>query len=53
MRGGEIFTGQVRDPITELVVTRCDKSATLTVKVMANGKGGVTAVTVMREVWGI
>ena len=53
MRGGEIFAGQVRDPVTERVVTRRDKAAPITVKVRVYGKSGVAAVTVTREVWGL
>ena len=53
MRGGEIFTGQVRDPVTELFVTRREKAATLAVKVMADGKSVVVAIALMMYVWGI
>ena len=50
MRGGESFAGQVRYPVTEIVVMRRDKPTPLTVKGMVDGKSGVAAVTVMREV---
>ena len=53
MRGGEIFYGQVRNPVAELVVTRREKVAPLTVKGMEDIKGSVSAVAVVREVWGI
>ena len=53
VRGGERFSSQVHDPVTELVVTRRDKADPLTVKGMTDGKSGVAADTVMREVWGI
>ena len=53
MRGGESFSGQVRNPITEIVLTLCDKTALLTVKGVSDRKGGVAAVTVVREVWEI
>ena len=53
MRGGEIFTVQVLDPVTEFVVTRRDKDTLLTVKVMADREGGVADVAVVREVWEI
>ena len=53
MIGGKIFSGQVRNPVTELVVTLHDKAAPLTVKGMAYGKGGVASVAVMGEVWGL
>ena len=53
MRGGELFASQVHNPVTELVVTRCDKDDPLTVKGTADRKSGAEAATVMREVWGI
>ena len=53
MRGGESFAGQVRKPVTELVVTRRDKDAPLTVKGMLDGKIGVAAVPVMKDIWGL
>ena len=49
MRGDELFASQVHNPVTELVVTRCDKSGPLTVKGMADGKSGVAAATVNGE----
>ena len=49
----EGFSGQVRDPVTELVLTRCDKAAPLAVKRVAYGESGVVAFAVMGEVWGI
>ena len=52
-RGDERFVGQVRDPVTELVVTRRDKATPLTVKEMVDRKGGVAAVVVVMEVWGL
>ena len=53
MRGGESFADQVRNPVTKLVVTCRDKTAPFSVKGVADGKSGVAAVTVMREVWGL
>ena len=50
MRGDESFSDQVRDPVTELVETHRDKAASLVVKGMTDGKSGVAAVAVMREV---
>ena len=47
VRGGERFSGQVCDPVTELVVTRCDKSDPLIITGVANRKVGVAAVTLM------
>ena len=52
-RRGESFYGQVRDPITELVVTCRDKAALLAVKGMSDGESGVAAFVAMVEVWGI
>ena len=53
MIGGERFSGQVPDSVREFVVTRNDKAAPLTVKGISDGKSGVAAVAVMREVWGL
>ena len=50
VRGGEIFYGQVRNPVTELVVIRREKAAPLTVKGTEDIKGSVLAVAVVREV---
>ena len=32
VRGSECFSGQVCDPVLELVMTRCDKAAPLAIK---------------------
>ena len=53
MRGVESFSGQVLDPVTELVVTHCDKANPLTVKGMADRKSGIAAIAVVTEFWGI
>ena len=53
MSWGEIFARQVREPVTELIVTRCDKAALLAVKGMVDGESGVAAVAIMMEVWGV
>ena len=47
------FSGQVRDPVTDLIVTRCDEADPLAVEVTENGECGVVAVTEFREVWGL
>ena len=47
MRGGELFSGQVRDPVMELVMTRRDQVAPLTIKGVEFRKFSVLAVTVM------
>ena len=49
----EGFAGQVRDLITELVVTRRDKASPLVVKGMEYGEIGVADVSVFGEVWGL
>ena len=46
-RGGKI-SGQVRDPITEMVVKHSYKAAPITDKGMKDGKSGVASVAVMR-----
>ena len=43
----EGFSGQVRDPVTELVVTRQDKSAPLEVEGISYGESGVAAVAIL------
>ena len=53
MRGGENFDNQVCDPVMRLVVTRHDKATPLIFKGVVDRKSGVSAVTVMREVWGL
>ena len=49
----EGFAGQVRDLITELVVTRRDKASPLVVKGMEYGEIGVADVSVFGGVWGL
>ena len=53
MRRSEGFSGQVCDPVPELVMTRRDKSAPLEIKGVENGKFGVASVTVFGEVSGL
>ena len=53
MSRGETFSGQFCNPITDIVVTRQDKDAPLAFKGVVDGKNGVAAVAVIREVWGI
>ena len=53
MRGGEDLACQIRDPVTELIVTRCDKADPLAIKGVAYGESGIAAVTVFGEVWGL
>ena len=47
MSRGETVSGQVCDPIMELVVTRCDKADPLVLKVMAYGENGIGSFTIM------
>ena len=53
VRGSEGFSGQVYDPVPDLIMTCRDKATPIAVQGMANGKFGVVAVTVFGEVWGI
>ena len=53
VRGDESFSGQVRNPVTYIVLTRRYKSAPLTIKGVAYIKCGVVAVVLTGEVWGI
>ena len=53
MRGGEGPARQIRDPVTELILTRRDEATPLAVEGVANGKFGVAAVAVFGEVWGL
>ena len=53
VRGGESPARQIRDPVTELIVTHRDKATPRAVEGVENGKLGVAAVTVFREVWGL
>ena len=49
----EVFSGQVRNPFTELVVTRHDKATPISVEGMAYGEIGVAVVAVFGEVLGL
>ena len=53
VRGVESPARQIHDPITELIVMRCDEATLLAVEGVENGKPGVAAVVVFGEVWGI
>ena len=53
MRGGECFSGQVRDPVLEIVMTRRDKADPIKIEGVKNIKVGVAAFTLRGEVWGI
>ena len=47
MRRGESFSGQVCDPIPELIMTRRDKASPLTIEDVTNGGFCVAAVTLI------
>ena len=47
------MSGQVYNPIPELIVTRRDKAAPLAVEGVENGKFGVAVVTLFGKVWGL
>ena len=50
MREDERFPGQVRDPVTDIVMTHRDEATSLTIKGVAIRKVGVASVTVVGEV---
>ena len=47
MRGGECPARQIRNPVTELIVTRRDKATPLAIKGVANRESGTAAVAVL------
>ena len=51
MRGGEGPASQIRNPVTELIITSRDEATTIAVEGVTNGEFGVAAVAVCREVW--
>ena len=51
--GGESIARQIRDPVTELIVTRRDEATALSVEGVADGEPGFAAVAVFGEVWGL
>ena len=53
VRGGESPARQIRDPVTELIMTRRDEAIPLAVEGVTNIKFGVAAVTVFGEDWGL
>ena len=53
MRGGESPARQIRNHVTEIIVTRRDEATPLAVEGEADEKPGVAAVAVFGEVWGI
>ena len=50
VRGGECSSRQIRDPVTELIMTRRDKATPLSVEGVTYGEFGVAAVAMFREV---
>ena len=53
MRGGEILTCKIDDPITDIVVTCHVEAALLAVKDVTNQEFCSTAVTMVRQVRGL
>ena len=53
MRGGEGLVRQIRDPVTELIMTRSDEATPLAIKGVAYEESGIAAVLVFGEVWGL
>ena len=51
VRWGESPARQIRDPVTELIVTRRDEATPLAVEGVADGEFGVAAVAMFREFW--
>ena len=51
VRGGESPARQIRDPVTELIVTRRDEATPLAVEGVVNVNPGVAAVALFGEVW--
>ena len=51
--GGHVgLYGQVFEPVTQLVMIRCDKAALITVEGVPDAKADPKAVTVAGKVWG-
>ena len=53
VRGGESPACQIRDPVTELIMTRRDEATPLAVEGVVYGKFDVAAIAVFGEVWGL
>ena len=51
--GGNGFSCSVSDPITELVMTSCDKASIIEINVMPYIEFGVASITVGKEVQGL
>ena len=50
---GKRFSVQVRDPITELIVTSPDEAALLKIQNMGYGEGGAATLTAGRDIRGL
>ena len=50
MKGGECPARQIRDPVTELIVTRCDEATPLAFEGVAYIESGIAAVAVFWEI---
>ena len=53
VRGGESPARQIRNPVTELIVTRRDEATPLAIEGVADLESGVAAVAVFGGFWGI
>ena len=53
MRGSEVFSGQVCNPVLDLIMTRRADAAPLEVKEVENCKFVIAAITEFGEVWGV
>ena len=53
VRGGESLARQIRNPVTELIVTCCDEATPLAIKGVAYRESGIADDAVFGEVWGI
>ena len=51
VRGVECPARQIRDPVTELIVTRRDEATPLAVEGVSYGESDIAAVAVFGEVW--
>ena len=53
VRGGESLARQIRDPVTELILTSRDKATPLAIEGVANRELVIVVIAVLGEVWGI
>ena len=53
VRGGESLARQIRDLVTDVIVTCHDEAIPLAIEGVANIESGIAAVTVFGKVWGL